>query len=277
MRHAVLAGVRLHYLEAGSGAPLVLLHGIGASFDDWEFQIPAFAKHFRVIAPDLRGFGKSERAGDYSVEQFAADVWALLDQLGIERISLVGHSMGGAVALQMAVDQPERIARLVLANTLPSFRANTLAKRMLFATRYATMGLLGPRRLASAISRKLFPGADQAALRARVTQRGEDNDRGVYLETIRGLVGWAVDDRLQVLTMPTLVIAAEFDYFPCGDAMAFAAALPNGKLKIFPGVHHALPLEAPKVFNAAVLSFLRPRTRRAQPVAKKNIERCVRR
>ncbi|GAC1621486.1 MAG: alpha/beta fold hydrolase [Nevskia sp.] len=263
MPHALLGGVRLHYQEMGTGEPLVLLHGIGASLDDWEFQMPTFARHFRVIAPDLRGYGKSERQEPYTVAQFAKDIWALLDHLGVDRLHLIGHSMGGAVALQMAVDHPERIDRLVLADTLPSFRANTLAKRMLFATRYATMGLLGPRRLASAISRKLFPGDDQMLLRDRVTQRSEDNDRGVYLETIRGLVGWAVDDRLARLSMPAFVIVAEFDYFPVVDALNFAAALPNAEFRIFPGAHHALPLECPRPFNAAVLRFLKPPKRRA--------------
>jgi pimeloyl-ACP methyl ester carboxylesterase len=263
MFHAVVENIRLHYVEAGTGDTLVLLHGIGASHEDWEFQLPALARHFRVLVPDLRGFGLSERRGPYTVARFAADIWSLLDSLGIDRAVLVGHSMGGAVALQMAVDQPARVDRLVLADTLPSFRANTLAKRMLFATRYATMGLLGPKRLASAISRKLFPGIDQELLRARVTRRGEDNDRAVYLETIKGLVGWAVDDQLGRLTMPSFVIAAEFDYFPVADAVAFAARMPNAELKIFPGAHHALPLEQPEAFNAALLSFLRPRRRRA--------------
>lgn len=257
MSEAVLGGVRLHYVEAGAGEPLVLLHGIGASLEDWEFQIPAFARHYRVIAPDLRGFGRSERRAPFTVAQFAADVWALLDALGITQCLLVGHSMGGAVALQMSVDQPERIRRLVLADTLPSFRANTLAKRLLFATRYATMGLLGPKRLASAISKKLFPAPEQAALRERVTRRSEDTDRQVYLDTIRGLVDWAVDDRLERLAMPVFVIAAEFDYFPGSDAIHFAAQLPKARLRIFPGAHHAVPLEQPKRFNAAVLRFLK--------------------
>ena len=256
MPYAELPGVRLHYEEAGAGPPLVLLHGIGASRQDWEFQVPAFARRFRVITPDLRGFGQSERSGNYSVATFAGDIWALLDQLKIERFNLIGHSMGGAVALQMAVDRPQRIERLIAADTLPSFQTNTFGKRILFAYRYLMMGVFGPQRLSRAVAGKLFPEPHQQALRDRATAGGLANDRTVYLETLRQLLGWSVLEQLQCLTMPVLVVAAEHDYFPVPDAERFAAALRDARLKIFAGMHHALPLEAPQAFNAAVLRFL---------------------
>lgn len=256
MAVAELPGVRLHYEEAGEGPPLVLLHGIGASRQDWEFNVPAFARSYRVITPDLRGFGLSERSGNYGVATFASDIWLLLEQLGIADFHLIGHSMGGAVALQMAVDRPERIRRLVAADTLPSFQANSFGKRILFAYRYLMMGVFGPQRLSSAVAEKLFPNPDQQALRDRATAGGLANDRGVYLETLKALLGWNVLDRLDRLTMPVLVLAAEHDYFPVSDAEAFARMLRDARLKIFPGMHHALPLEAPQAFNTAVLRFL---------------------
>lgn len=256
MAYADLPGVRLHYEEAGAGEPLVLLHGIGASRTDWEFNVPALAAHYRVITPDLRGFGLSERSGNYGVATFANDIWQLLEWLGVGRFHLVGHSMGGAVALQMAVDRPERITRLVAADTLPSFQTNTFGKRILFAYRYLLMGVLGPQRLASAVAAKLFPNPEQQALRDRATAGGMANDRGVYLETLKSLLGWNVLGQLERLTMPVLVLAAEHDYFPVGDAETFARALCDARLKIFAGMHHALPLEAPEAFNTAVLRFL---------------------
>jgi pimeloyl-ACP methyl ester carboxylesterase len=256
MPYAELPGVRLHYEEAGAGAPLVLLHGIGASLRDWDMQLAVFARRFRVIAPDLRGFGQSERSGNYGVGTFAGDIWALLDLLRIERFNLIGHSMGGAVALQMAVDRPERIERLIAADTLPSFQANTFGKRILFAYRYLMMGVFGPQRLSRAVAGKLFPGPHQQDLRDRAVAGGLANDRGVYLETLRQLLGWNVLEQLQRLTMPVLVLAAEHDYFPVQDAEIFASALRNARLKVFAGMHHALPLEAPQAFNRTVLRFL---------------------
>lgn len=255
------APVVLHVLDSDAppGAtmpPLVLLHGIGASGEDWEFQVPAFAPHCRVIVPDLRGFGRSPRGERYTIDAFAVDVWAALDRLGVQRFNLVGHSMGGAVALCMALTAPERIERLVLADTLPSFEVNSPGKLFLYLYRLLMMRLFGPARLSGAVARSLFPKPGQAALRARMAARNTRHDRGVYLRTLRGIKGWRVTDRLSRLTMPTLVLAAEHDYFPRADVEAFAAALPDARLQIFPGTRHHLPMEIPQAFNAQVFKFL---------------------
>ncbi len=251
-----IAPVSLAFVDTGNPPaaalpPLVLLHGIGASGEDWEYQIPVFAPLCRVIVPDLRGYGRSPKGGAYTVEAFAADVWALLVRLDIERFNLVGHSMGGAVALRMAVDRPGCIDRLVLANTLPSFVTDTFGKAMLYWYRLVVMWLFGPAWLAETVQKRLFPKP-----RARLNARSARRDREVYLRTLRALKGWSIVDRLPKLSMPTLVLAAENDYFPRGDAQAFAAALPNARLQIFDGTHHHLPLEVPERFNAAVLTFL---------------------
>jgi pimeloyl-ACP methyl ester carboxylesterase len=91
-------GTRLYFQQAGAGEPLVLLHGLGASGADWEYLVPELSRHFQLVVPDLRGHGASDRAGDYGVERFAADTWRLLDHLRVRAPTLVGHSMGGAVA-----------------------------------------------------------------------------------------------------------------------------------------------------------------------------------
>ena len=235
---------------------MVLLHGLGASSADWEEQTPVFSQHRRVIAPDMRGWGRSPKQAPYSIQSSAADVWALLERLEIGEFDLIGHSMGGAVALQMAVDRPQLIRRLVLSSTLPSFHANTLARKVMFVYRYATMSLLGPRRLTAAITRQLFPDPDQEALRRRLIARNSKNDRLVYLQTIRNLVRWSVQDRLDRLVMPTLVSAGEHDYFPRDELDAFFTRLPNAQLHVFPGARHAVQLAEPAIYNARVLEFL---------------------
>lgn len=266
-------GARLYYHAAGKGPVLVLLHGLGSSSADWEYQVPVFARHFRVIAPDFRGHGASARTGGYSVQRFAADTWRLLDHLGVESFDLLGYSMGGAVAMQMALEQPARVRRLVLSNTLPSFHIDTLAKRWLLWSRLLLMGWLGPRRLAAIMMRRLYPRPDQAQLREKLAKRNAQNDRNVYLQTIRALTGWSVRERLAELRMPALVLAAEHDYFARHEAEAFAAALPDARVAHFPGTRHGLPLEAPEAWNRAVLGFLRaeptpvPRDASAQPAA----------
>ena len=254
-------GARLYFQTAGSGEPLVLLHGLGASTADWEYQVPEFSKHFHVVIPDLRGHGASDRAGEYGVERFAADTWQLLDRLKLPSATLVGHSMGGAVAMQMALDRPGRVPRMVLANTLPSFRTDTAAKRAMLWTRLLLMGLFGPRRLSQIMTRRLYPRPDQATLREKVARRNARNDRNVYLATIRALTRWSVRDRLAELTLPILVLASEHDYFGGEEVEPFVATLPRGTLQRFPGARHGLPLEMPEAFNRAVLEFLGPRTR----------------
>jgi 3-oxoadipate enol-lactonase len=262
-----VGGARLYYQAAGSGAPLVLLHGLGSSGADWECQVPELSKHFEVIVPDLRGHGASDRLGDYRIQRFADDTWTLLDRIGAVRPILVGHSMGGAVAMQMALDRPGTVPKLVLSNTLPSFIADTLAKRWLLWSRLLLMGWLGPRRLSEVMTRRLYPRPDQAALRRRVARRNAANDKNVYLETIRQLTRWSVRDRLAQLALPVLVVAAEFDYFAGRETEAFVAALPHARLRRFPGTRHGLPLELPDEFNRAVLDFLRAETRSVQAPA----------
>jgi pimeloyl-ACP methyl ester carboxylesterase len=249
-------GARLYFQLAGAGGPLVLLHGLGASSADWEYQVPEFARHFQVVVPDFRGHGASDRAGEYGVERFAADTWQLLDRLKIPSATLLGHSMGGAVAMQMALDRPGRVPRLVLSNTLPSFRTDTFGKRAMLWARLLMMSVLGPRRLSQIMTRRLYPRPDQAALRAKVARRNARNDRNVYLATIRALTQWSVRDRLPALTMPVLVLASEHDYFGREEVAPFMAALPQARLRQFPGARHGLPLEMPEAFNRAVLEFL---------------------
>ena len=256
MPYAHLGAFRCHYLDQGSGPVLLLLHGLGSSARDWEKQMQTFSAHFRVLAPDLRGFGASSRVGPYSIEQFAADAWGLLDQLGIERFHLLGYSMGGAVALQMVLAQPERVARLIISNSVPSFRPRSRVHWLMLCYRLVTMALLGPRVLAKLSMQHMFPKPEQRKLREINTQRAARTGRWVYLASLAALTKWSVVDHLSKLTKPTLVLAAEHDYFSREDIVQFAHALPCGRLQIFPDTHHGLPQEEPADYNEAVLDFL---------------------
>src|SRR5262245_25679591 len=112
-------GIETSYLEAGSGPPVIMLHGSGPGVSaaaNWQNNIPVLAEKFHVLAPDIVGFGATERPDDivYSLRAWTDHVWAFLDAHGIEKTAIVGNSLGGRIALQMATDRPERTSRMVL-------------------------------------------------------------------------------------------------------------------------------------------------------------------
>jgi haloacetate dehalogenase len=114
-------GIRQHFLEAGTGAPVVLLHGFPETGFAWRFQIPELARRYRVIAPDLRGYGETDKpACGYDKRNMAKDVRELMAALGIEKIALVGHDRGARVATRFAKDYPDAVDRLVVMDNVPT-------------------------------------------------------------------------------------------------------------------------------------------------------------
>lgn len=257
MPQARIGDLDMRYEEAGSGPPLLLLHGLGASLEDWEFQMPEFSRHYRVVAPDLRGFGRSPRGTrPFTIAQCVQDVLGLLERLGVRECALVGYSMGGAVAQQLALERPQMVRRMVIANSVPTFRPQTLRQRLEVAYRMFVMNLLGPKRLAEISGLRMFP--DQPEVRARSIARGiAYNTREGYIGALRALTRWSALERLGELKMPVLVLGAEHDYFARADFVQFAHALPRGRLRIVNNARHGLPMERPEVFNRIVLKFLR--------------------
>jgi haloacetate dehalogenase len=122
VNHTVQAnGIRQHYLDAGDGPVVVLLHGFPETSFAWRFQIPVLAQKFRVIAPDLRGYGETEKPqSGYDKRNMALDTLSLLNKLKVERIALVGHDRGARVATRFAKDHPDRIDRLVVLDNVPT-------------------------------------------------------------------------------------------------------------------------------------------------------------
>lgn len=250
-------GLRMHYDEAGSGPVLVLLHGLGSSSRDWEHQVPAFAAHYRVIVPDLRGSGASDKPrGPYRIADFAADVWALLDELGIDRAAIVGLSMGGATAFEMAATRPQAVRRLVVVNCGPSFPVNSPRKLFEVAMRLMVVRLLGMQRMAEIVGARLFPAPDQAAIRAEFTRRYAGNEKQHYLWSLRSLPGWSVVIRLGRIDCPALMIAAEHDYTPVTEKQVAVDCLARGELAVIANSRHATPIDSPEQFNRVVLEFL---------------------
>lgn len=257
MPFATINGIELFYECIGAGEPLLLIHGLGSSGDDWAFQREDFARKHTLILPDLRGSGRSGKpSGAYTIQMFADDVWMLLDQLGIATTAILGFSMGGAVAIEMALMHPSRVSKLILCNALANYRMDTPRKWFEAKLQIALVRVLGLKRTAGFIARRLFPHDDQAPKRQRVIDVLGANPKRAYLQTIRALIGWSALDRLSGLTCETLIIAAEDDYTPLADKRIEAALIPRAELVVIEGSRHGTPFDAIERFNALVLAFL---------------------
>jgi len=253
-------GVDLYYELHGAGDPVLLIHGLGSSTRDWELQLPELAKHFLVITFDVRGHGRSAKPKErYSVQQFAADTAALLRQVSPGPAHVVGISMGGMIAFQLAVDAPDLVRSLVIVNSGPAMPVRTLAQRLMILTRVAIVRLQGMRKMGAVLATRLLPKPEHAPLRAAFIERWAANDPRAYLSALKGLVNWSVMDRLGAIECPVLVLSADQDYTPIAIKQAYAALLKDAELVVIDDARHFLPIERPEPFNAAVLAFLQGR------------------
>jgi 3-oxoadipate enol-lactonase len=251
-----LPNLRMSYQLAGTGEAVVLLHGLGSSSRDWEDQIPVLATRYCVIAPDLRGHGQSEKLATRSIEEMADDVAQLLDRLGTGPVHLVGISMGGMVALQLAIDHPQLLSSLVIVNSGPDAVPRTVRVRLLIALRFAVLRLFGMRRLSKLVAGKLFPDPSQEAMRRRFIERASANDPVAYKAAMRAIVRWCVADQLSAIRVKTLVITGDQDYTPVALKAEYVEKLPDARLVVIPNSRHATPIDQAAVFNATVLEFL---------------------
>jgi 3-oxoadipate enol-lactonase len=247
----------LHYETAGNGTPLLLIHGLGSSARDWAAQIAAFAKDHFVIAADLRGHGRSgDPPGPYSIAGFAADHARLLEHLGCGPAHVVGISLGGAIAFQLAVDAPQRLRSLVVVNSAPEMILRSAREKFAIWLRRRLVRWLGLEGFGKMLGRKLFPDPAQTAQREIFLQHFAANRERPYSDSLDALVGWSISARLGEIRMPTLILAADQDYTPVAFKQAYTAQLPNAELVVVPDSRHALPMEKPEAFNQALEEFL---------------------
>lgn len=251
-----LGDTRLYWREVGAGQPLLLIHGLGSSGADWAFQVPALVAGHRLILPDLRGSGRSDKPiGRYRIEGFAADLWDLLDAQAARRPHLLGFSLGGAVALEMALQRPAEVERLVLINSLPSYRVDHWRKWLELYMQIGMVRLLGLPRAARMVGARLFPQPHQVPMRERVASVVGANPVGPYLASARALADWCAAERVAGLKAKTLMIAGEFDYTALEEKRVWAARL-GAELAVVRGSRHGTPFDAIAATNACVLAFL---------------------
>jgi len=254
--------IKLYYEITGEGQPLLLIHGLGSSSRDWEKQVPVFSERYMVITFDVRGHGRSDKPrGPYSIPLFADDLASLMRKLGIAQANIVGISMGGMIAYQLAASNPELIKSLIVANCTPELYIQNLGERFQIWQRQLIVRLIGMRKMGEVLSQRLFIKPEQEEIREIFVERWSQNDPKAYLASTRALVGWSVVDQLSDMKFPTLIISADEDYPFFGNKERFAAMITGSEYVVIEDSRHATPAERPAEFNQAVMNFLERQNR----------------
>ncbi len=270
-RWVTIDGRRVNVIELGSGPPIVFIHGLSGSWQNWLEQVPVFAREHRVITFDLPGFGASQMpAQKITISGYGRFVAALLDELGVSAAAVVGNSMGGFIGIELAIRFPERVERLVLVsaaglsieylrneralallgvaeNRLAAYsgwvasRSDTLARRP--GARRLIFGIVAhrPERL---------PGP-------LVAEQVRGSGKPGFLPALDALTDYPIRDRLGEIACPTLIVwGAEDKLVPARDADEFARLIPNSRKVVWPETGHVAMLERPAAFNALLEAFL---------------------
>jgi 3-oxoadipate enol-lactonase len=256
-RAPLLLHHRLDVSRARGAHSVLLLHGLGSCGDDWALQLPVLLPRFTVLAPDLRGQGESPMpAGWPSVQVMAADVLSLLDRLGIGSAHVVGLSLGGAVALQLAVDAPGSVRSVVAVNTFARLRgAPGSLRRGIDRPWLALTGRMDE--LGRRVAMGLFPHDGQEPLRSLAGARLASNPPLTYVKLLAAVGRFDLRERLQEIRAPTLVVAGEQDTTVSLDCkLELAGRISGARLERFVGSGHATPMDCAERFNAVLLEFL---------------------
>jgi 3-oxoadipate enol-lactonase len=246
----------IHYLVRGRGEPILLIHGLGSSGADWAFQVAALEQHFRIIVPDLPGSGHSPPPrSEYTIGGFAGALWKLMDHLKIRTPDIIGFSLGGAVALEMATLRPECVPKLGLINSLATYQPRDVRKWLETYVSATVVRLLGMPRAGCWMAARLFPEPWQRAMREHAARAMGSVPANSYLGTGLALARWAILDRIDRLKCRILLIAAENDFTPLAEKQDLAARL-KAELVVVRGSRHGTPFDSVQVTNASLLALL---------------------
>ena len=255
-----IRGINTGYEDVGEGDPLVLVHGHPFNRSMWRDQIAEFGRRHRVVAPDLRGYGESEAVEDKTtLEEFALDIAALLDELGLDDVALCGLSMGGQIALEFYRLFPRRARALMLADTFAQLDDD--ARRQ---ARYDTanrlvregMGLYAEEVLPKMIAPRTI--SEQPEVAARVLEMMRTTPPRGAAAALRGRAERRdYTPLLPRIAVPTLVIVGSDDEFtPVGDAEFMRDRIPGSRMAVIEGAGHMPNMEKPVEFNRVVAEFV---------------------
>jgi 2-hydroxymuconate-semialdehyde hydrolase/2-hydroxy-6-oxo-octa-2,4-dienoate hydrolase len=258
------AGIQTSYLEAGAGEPIVMLHGSGpgvSGMANWQHNIGALSQRFRVLAPDIVGFGATKRPDDivYSLRTWTDHVWAFLDAHGIEKTAIVGNSLGGRIALQMATDRPDRITKMVLMGApgvgmtlteglaaLRAYQPSHDAMRDLLRNYFAVdPAMITDDLVAIRYEASIADGAHEAYRAMFFDPRHAGSELGI------------TEDEVRAITTPALLVQGREDkVVPMQVSVTMLGLLPNADLHVFSACGHWTQIERADEFSALISDYL---------------------
>jgi pimeloyl-ACP methyl ester carboxylesterase len=258
------AGIQTSYLEAGAGEPIVMLHGSGpgvSGMANWQHNIGALSRRFRVLAPDIVGFGATKRPADivYSLRTWTDHVWAFLDAHGIEKAAIVGNSLGGRIALQMATDRPDRITKMVLMGApgvgmtlteglaaLRAYQPSHDAMRDLLRNYFAVdPAMITDDLVAIRYEASIADGAYEAYRAMFFDPRHAGSELGI------------TEDEVRAITTPALLVHGREDkVVPMQVSVTMLGLLPNADLHVFSACGHWTQIERADEFAALISDYL---------------------
>jgi pimeloyl-ACP methyl ester carboxylesterase len=257
-------GVQTSYLEAGAGEPVVMLHGSGpgvSAIANWQNNIGTLSQRFRVLAPDIVGFGGTERPDDvvYSLRAWTDQIWAFIDAHGIEKTAIVGNSLGGRIALQMATDCPDRITKMVLMGApgvgmtltdglaaLRAYEPSHDAMRDLLRNYFAVdPTMITDELVAIRYEASIADGAYEAYRAMFLDPRHAGSELGI------------TEDEVRAIATPTLLVHGREDkVVPVQVSVTMLGLLPNADLHVFSSCGHWTQIERADEFSALVSDYL---------------------
>jgi 2-hydroxymuconate-semialdehyde hydrolase/2-hydroxy-6-oxo-octa-2,4-dienoate hydrolase len=257
-------GIQTSYLEAGAGQPVVMLHGSGpgvSAMANWQHNIGALSQRFRVLAPDIVGFGATQRPDDivYSLRTWTDHVWAFLDAHGINKTAIVGNSLGGRIALQMATDWPDGITKMVLMGTpgvgmtpteglaaLRAYQPSHNAMRDLLRNYFAVdPTMITDNLVAIRYEASIADGAYEAYRAMFFDPRHAGSELGISAEEVRAIA-----------TPALLVHGREDKVVPMQVSVTMLGLLPHADLHVFSACGHWTQIERADEFSALVADYL---------------------
>jgi len=261
MKTFSINGTKISFVDSGNGTPLLLVHSFPLDHSMWDGQIEALSARYRVIAPDLRGFGQSGVSeGVVTMDQFAGDLADLLVFLGIDKVVLCGLSMGGYIALEFWRKYANRLRALIFCDTrAKNDTPEAAANRLVVAEKVIREG---SHTVADAMIPKLFSPItmqEQPHLAEKIKQVIDRTDlRGIAAAALGMAQRADFTAELARIRCPTLLIVGESDAIsPVAEMQAISKAVPNAEFKTIPQAGHMAPLEQPQAVNAAIEDFLR--------------------